>query len=403
MIRRMRLWVWWPCMSKDVSAYVNGCLLCVRKTTARPSSLRGSLSKPSPFQLISVDYVGPRHVAGEAWQILVVIDHASRFVMADATLSKSSSHVVSVLRDRWCSVFQAPMAVLSDRGSEFRSIEFRNYVCEELGTYHVLSSPYYPQGNAINEACHGALEGSIQCALRSGGERLPSVLRDAVLVHNATPHVATGVSPYCSLFGCEPVFPGWQQLAHSDAFERGGLSRGEARFKALVRDGLVRARRAAVPREAVSVGDWVVYPLGLHELKSVAKGTALPPKYSPTWSLPAKVEEVGPSTLKVRVIGTPRRLRDVARASCRVLRVQVPWSLAGLALKEIKFESPRYPRCAPVARTPVRPKRAWDELEKQAALVPDQALKCSKKPKKAVSVRSDVARGDDLVGGGVGV
>eukprot|EP01071_Lankesteria_metandrocarpae_P011824 Lankesteria_metandrocarpae@DN5471_c1_g3_i5.p1 len=109
----------------------------------------------------------------------------------------------------WFSMFLAPRAVLTDRGGVFRSAMFDEFVTQQLGAYHVYSSPYYPQGNGMNEASYIALQRSIAAAMRESND-MSYALREAVKIHNATPHFATRMSPFFFMFGQEMCFPGWQ-------------------------------------------------------------------------------------------------------------------------------------------------------------------------------------------------
>ena len=60
-IRRMRAWVWWPKLSKDVSEFISCCLICKRfSPSPHASSLLGILSSPTPLELLSLNFVGPR-------------------------------------------------------------------------------------------------------------------------------------------------------------------------------------------------------------------------------------------------------------------------------------------------------------------------------------------------------
>src|SRR5262249_3041255 len=156
--RRLTKFVWWPGMTKSVQEYIGGCIYCIRRQPTRPKTLRGALTKAIPFQLVSLDYVGPRTMPPGTCDILVFIDHATRFMMATVTDSPSAVHAIRFLKYSWCAVFSAPLAVLTDRGAAFRDKAFHEFVVQKLGAYHVFTSPYYPQGNAVNEASHKALE-----------------------------------------------------------------------------------------------------------------------------------------------------------------------------------------------------------------------------------------------------
>eukprot|EP01071_Lankesteria_metandrocarpae_P011802 Lankesteria_metandrocarpae@DN5471_c1_g1_i12.p2 len=85
-----------------------------------------------------------------------MLDYALRFVAAEVVFSMNAAVTVQIFDRVWFSMFSAPRAVLTDRGGAFRSAMFE-FVTQQLGACHVYSSPYYPQGNGMNEASHIAL------------------------------------------------------------------------------------------------------------------------------------------------------------------------------------------------------------------------------------------------------
>ena len=102
----------------------------------------------------------------------------------------------------------SPEAILTDRGSVFKEKEFQEYVTQELCAYHIFTSAYYPQGNGVNEASHKGLEASIAAVAETMDVSFAEALKDAVAVHNATPHSALGESPFKAMMGFEPTLPG---------------------------------------------------------------------------------------------------------------------------------------------------------------------------------------------------
>eukprot|EP00915_Cephaloidophora_sp_WS-2016_P009586 GHVH01013691.1.p1 GENE.GHVH01013691.1~~GHVH01013691.1.p1 ORF type:complete len:311 (-),score=20.20 GHVH01013691.1:566-1498(-) len=145
--RRIAKYFWWPKIAQSVSTYIEHCMFCSRNAVPVANNLRSTLSRPSH------SYVGPIFFNGENHHYSV-IDHATRFVVCQSTTYQSTSHVISVLRDFWLNYFGAPHCVLSDRGAVFVSGEYTSFITKALGAYALHTSPYYPQGNAINEASH---------------------------------------------------------------------------------------------------------------------------------------------------------------------------------------------------------------------------------------------------------
>ncbi|MEK6249061.1 MAG: DDE-type integrase/transposase/recombinase, partial [Planctomycetales bacterium] len=210
--RRINRHCWWPRPSKSVAEYISKCLPCARYRTPNSRSLKGTLEKPLLFQLISLDCVGPRDWQGTKHWIIVAIDHHSRY-MVTQTLQHSPNAAATqeFLEMFWLPYFGAPQAILTDRGTEFTSAAFRDYVLKSLQSAIIHTSPAYPQGNSINESSHRILQHTI--AARSAHERSTGfavLVRDATIAYNAAPHSATGQPPFFLLTGQDLVLPGLQ-------------------------------------------------------------------------------------------------------------------------------------------------------------------------------------------------
>jgi len=123
-VRRMRQFVWWRGMHQDTTKYISQCLPCKRhRPPTTIKTFKGVLSKPQPMQVVSLDFVGPRIWGCRKVYYIVAIDHASRFMMAKETADTSGKEVLTFFKQHWLAVFQAPEAVLSDRGSAFIGTE----------------------------------------------------------------------------------------------------------------------------------------------------------------------------------------------------------------------------------------------------------------------------------------
>lgn len=364
-IRRMHKWVWWQGLAQDVREYVNQCMICIRRRPAPRRSLIGVLSKAFPFELISVDFVGPRLWHGEEFSYIVVIDHASRYVMAGVVRGTTTESAISFLRDRWVRVFQAPYAILTDRGSAFTSMAFRTYVTGDLCACQVYSSAYYPQGNGINEACHKGLEISLAAASTWKGISFQEALADAESIHNATPHASTGESPYASLFGFEPTLPGWQAFAKRDTVEERKEKLSQKRQLAMLRAKLVSEERKLEHPTNLQVGDWIVYLSSVYEKETGARKEDCSTRYGPQWSLPSRVTEVKDKVVLCDICGIPGSQRQVPLTQIRVLKGEVPRTLASLNLLMMKKELPMNIRLLKSHTTTAIP-LTWEKLAKKA-------------------------------------
>eukprot|EP00917_Polyrhabdina_sp_WS-2016_P025998 GHVP01055879.1.p1 GENE.GHVP01055879.1~~GHVP01055879.1.p1 ORF type:complete len:256 (+),score=24.11 GHVP01055879.1:434-1201(+) len=216
--------------------------------------------------IISLDHVGPRVVHGKGIRYIVIIDHATRFLVSSVVNTERAEETVLVFKKFWFALYGAPVAVLTDRGAAFASAVFRDFVMQEMAAHHVFTSPAYPKGNAINESSHKGIEATLKARLQyDTWTDFVDMLISAALDYNATPHSAIGLSPYESMFGKDMVFPGWQQRISISEGDRRQLIREDSRrmMKALMRsDEGWRLRRGTY-----EVGGLVVYFLAMKDPK----------------------------------------------------------------------------------------------------------------------------------------
>eukprot|EP01069_Polyplicarium_translucidae_P005167 Polyplicarium_translucidae@DN2733_c0_g1_i1.p1 len=148
----------------------------------------------------------------------------------------SAAAIVHFLEYKFVPYFGSPEAVLMDRGSEFIADEVRKFIAQHMEASIVYTSPSYPQGNAINESSHRSLEDTVKC--RSSVERnvdFAELVRDATMVHNASPHGATGHPPFFMLTGQDMLLPGMARLSpqQSNPVRRSNLR--DIRIRAMAR------------------------------------------------------------------------------------------------------------------------------------------------------------------------
>lgn len=338
--RKAKQYVWWPGLNKDVSNFVESCLPCARNRAPVRHTSTMVLSRPSIMELISLDFVGPRVIMGEAWYYLVVIDHCSRFLQAYPTKVADSKFVVESLKLQWLPIFAAPKVVLCDNGSAFTSNLFRQYITSGLMSHLIYSSPYYPRGNSINESCHRVLEHGIKCELQIGAaDPFPDILAMVVLAYNSTYQAAIKEAPYALLFGMVPILPGFQSLSSATP---------EEQRRAVLEDQKIRRRISAAlpdPTESqnlgsreISHGDFVIYALSQAEIDARST-SATSSKYLPRWSLPSKVIAVKDKQIKVvEYISGKDRLVPISE--CRILPTDIPDPLLRLNWEHITHRLP---------------------------------------------------------------
>lgn len=330
-------------MHKDVSCNVKSCLPCQRVHTEPSHKLRHVLERSEPFELISLDHVGPREWFGQKVYYLQIVDHASRFTICIQVTDLTPETTLTVARDHWFVYFGAPMAVLTDRGTAFTGKAFRAFVTQQLCAFYVLSSPGYPKGNAICEAAHRAIEATIKARAQYDGDKpFKMALQDAVIACNATPHSSTLTSLWNYLFGMEPSLPGWKHLNKIPTEVVRRATAIDLRNNMLVAATLRADDGWRDAKIDISVGDIVVYlkteyekVVTAHEL---TKGLM---KYALQWSLPCEVIELKDNAMMVKDLFKKSTMRQCNKSNVRKLVTSIPESLWQLNMKVIEREAPR--------------------------------------------------------------
>lgn len=357
MRRRMQRFVWWPTLRQDLAQYVRSCAFCRRRGPPLVRPLRGALGRPRPMELISLDHVGPRVFRGLKYWLLVTIDHSTRFIRLDRMMEPPTAEVTRRLfLEGWLSTHAVPRAVLTDNGSPFRSTTFTAFVTDTLRAVHMRSSPYYPQGNAVNEAAHKALAKTLEGAEIGGATSLEETVFAAQLVHNATPHPSVGMSPYAALYGFEPILPGWQELRRDTEASAANIRLCRAQRQALAE--LLGQPTRALSSDPVKPGDWVVYYLpGVPKAPTGPTAPTDRAVYSSEWSLPCVVVQIANQQATLQRWGDPSSQKKVPLVRLRRLLTEVPASLEPLLVSQIQLSLPTA-QVPPAARSRKRPRGA---------------------------------------------
>eukprot|EP01069_Polyplicarium_translucidae_P001770 Polyplicarium_translucidae@DN1799_c0_g1_i1.p1 len=346
--RRTSRYCWWPGLPKDVKEYIGSCLPCTRYRPANLKSLRGLLTKPTLFQMISLDCVGPRDWHGEKKWILVTVDHCTRYMITKALHSPPTGETtVMFLKEHWLPYFGSCEAVLVDRGSEFIETSVRRFVVQEMQANLVFTSPSYPQGNAVNESSHRLLEHTIKC--RSSTEiqsDFTELVRDATMVYNSVPHGSTGQPPFFLVTGQDMMLPGMARLSPQlpDDVRKSNLRM--VRINAMVRS-LVRPEQYENESTAkLAPGDVVLHKLTEYERAHHAgHPQSASAKYSPLYSRPCRVVRVDHHVAQLQDLWSPgSSVRQAPLTQLRKFSCELPPALARVAISEIELEKPRFPQ-----------------------------------------------------------
>ena len=173
-----------------------------RQKTTGPIQSRG------PWDTLSIDIVGPLPADHRQEVLIVFVDCYSRYTILVPSSNHTSNTVSEALLRVVVPYFGMPRRLLSDRGREFVS-EIWSKLLRSLGIQRVLTSPYHPEGNAINERSHRTLNNMLRARLLEGSsskawvDKVPGIM----LSLNAMPHEPHGFSASMVATGREPTLP----------------------------------------------------------------------------------------------------------------------------------------------------------------------------------------------------
>ena len=203
----------------DRYSHKAGRRICIEVAQSCPQCQRGSdyghrqkttgtIESKGPWDTLSVDIVGPLPADRRHEFIIVFVDCYSRFTI----LVPASNHTADTVSDALlCHVvpyFGTPRRYLSDRGREFVG-EVWGKLTSTLGISRVLTSPYHPEGNSINERSHRTMNNMLRARLLRD---LPSwkwvtEIPGIMLALNAMVHEPHGFSASMIATGRESSLP----------------------------------------------------------------------------------------------------------------------------------------------------------------------------------------------------
>ena len=168
----------------------------------------GSIQSKGPWDTLSVDIVGPLPADRRHEFLIVFVDCYSRYTILVPASNHTASTVSDALLRHVVPYFGTPRCLLSDRGREFVG-EVWAKLTRSLGIQRLLTSPYHPEGNSINERSHRTINNMLQARLLDGVpsrtwvDKIPSIM----LALNAMVHEPHGFSASMVATGREPTLP----------------------------------------------------------------------------------------------------------------------------------------------------------------------------------------------------
>ena len=196
-----------------------GCRICLETAQSCPQcqlgtdyghrqKTTGTIQSRGPWDTLSIDIVGPLPPDHRYELLIAFVDCFSKYTIVIPSSNHTATTVSEALTRHVIPYFGTPRRLLSDCGTEFISSIWTKLL-RSLGAQQVLTSPYHPEGNAINERSHHTLNNMLRARLLEGPstkawvEKVPGIM----LTLNGMPHEPHWFSASMIAIGREPTLP----------------------------------------------------------------------------------------------------------------------------------------------------------------------------------------------------
>lgn len=192
-----------PHLFKIVDHYCKSCLKCQKRNPSTQLSSGSSDLMPTshvPMEKISLDLVGPFPLTSQDHRfILVVIDIATRFVIARPIKNKTMGVVANCLLNEVFYTFGWPKVITTDRGKEFLNSIFAE-LTKILGIDHSKTTSYHPNANSIVERANRNVGIALAKRVNRYHDDWDTVLQAITFGLNSSVHTITGQVPFTLMF-----------------------------------------------------------------------------------------------------------------------------------------------------------------------------------------------------------
>ena len=163
------------------------------------------------MELVHIDYVRMEVTVAMdkkpvVRNVLVVVDHFTRYVQAFVTKNHTARTMARVLYNNYFSVFGFPQCLMSDQGTEFCG-KVIAAMCSLLGVEKIRTTPYHPQTNGSAERVHQTLQRMIGKLDPEKRRKWPAHIGSIIIAYSSTRSLVTGYFLYYLMFGRRPRLP----------------------------------------------------------------------------------------------------------------------------------------------------------------------------------------------------
>lgn len=209
--RRISLRYFWPGMYRDVVGFIKNCATCSaykHKTTLTPGQMGEPKRCYRPFQVLSIDLVGPLPRSRSGYiHLLVVTCCFSKYTMLFPLRRATSANVAKAFENFVLLAHGIPETVITDNGVQFTGSEFRGLL-EKYKVPRVHYGPRYtPQINLV-ERYNKTVMTAVSSYVKDDHRTWDLHLFKIQFALNSAVNETTGFTPFFLVHGREPVING---------------------------------------------------------------------------------------------------------------------------------------------------------------------------------------------------
>ena len=145
---------YWPNMAQDVKIHAKSCPRCQRFKKLPERATLNPFEVTRPLKLIHLDYLmieAPKNSRNQKdVNILIVMDHFTRYAQAYVTPNQKATTVAKTLWDNFFILYGFPEKILSDQGQNFENKSLEE-LCLLAQVKKMRTTPYRPEGNSSCE------------------------------------------------------------------------------------------------------------------------------------------------------------------------------------------------------------------------------------------------------------
>ncbi|GJY14613.1 reverse transcriptase domain-containing protein [Tanacetum coccineum] len=195
------VWFFWPTIYQDAYSMIKSCDACQRqgKISHRDEMPQNATQVCENFDIWGIDFMGPFPSSRGNKYILVAVDYLSKWVEAKALPTNDTRVVVKFLKSLFTQ-FDAPRAIISDRGTYFCNDKF-DKVMSKCGVTHRLSTAYHPQTSGQVEVTHLGLKRILERTVGENRASWSDKLDYALWAFRTAYKTPIGCTPYKLVYG----------------------------------------------------------------------------------------------------------------------------------------------------------------------------------------------------------